>query len=804
MWGQLAGRISKIGDVVAPALSNDEEDDEEDEDYEDEGEEDEEDEGEYEEEGDEDEEENGSKPVVGFVGFLTRALDGAKHSSTPNKSHQKDSHQAFEHQQEDQEEEEEEEDVIDLDQQHSMQNSLFPHQLQQQQQHQQSQQSSALSSTSNADEDLVLIPAAKDIVASMTASPIPAKSALNVESTTNTELKKEDVGPPPSSGAKRPMQLRVLPSTKPDSAKPTVTNTSQQPKLSAARTTQQQQGKPLSAKRLVVPSVATSTKLPSVVGSNQAPQVEVSALDSDEKGTSQSEENMENVSSFDDSIGQSQRQKPTPSAIRVSEIKEDVPREQTETSLKEQTSGKSSSHPSAKDVENNSNLDEFKGLTRVDHKRTAQNVTNGSALPQAGVEEIVTAPTKSSDTNTPPPMESKAMEQPIAETAKKPAAVSEPSSNDGSIIKPTLTLKQVDDSESSKSTSRVTDSAQEYAKLDVDSPPHMAATDNGDSLSDELARWQAHCQQLESQLQQAQDKLLQSEQLVWEKEQQSEQQRQELLIKFQEKEMRLLEAANEDHQQELEQMRQDADLLCQSLQQQMEQERKMALQQQQQLSRLLSEAESRIESAEESKKTAVAKVQAELNQTQQRQKRSVQMAEDKLAQALAKLDERDEEIRKLKTTVSTLQSKMTQHQEGAQEAEEEMDELHTENETLQQHVQVLQEECTSLRAHVEELEAEAEKYSGLEVRVAFCRNVATYWCNFIQFAFVRLAWLLVGGIEKDEGSLREGTCFDSVRCSKSGIKSCSSRIGTRRCYGGNEELAAAASRGIGRRECFQI
>jgi hypothetical protein len=256
---------------------------------------------------------------------------------------------------------------------------------------------------------------------------------------------------------------------------------------------------------------------------------------------------------------------------------------------------------------------------------------------------------------------------------------------------------------------------------------YSAAIDN-DIPSDDAARWQARCLELESQLRETQDKLLQSEQLVWEKEQQSEQQRQELMVKFQEKELRLLQASNEDHQQELEQMRQDSELLCQSLQQQMEQERNMALQQQQQLSRLLNEAESRVENADESKKAALSKMQTEFTQVQQRQKRSIQMAEDKLAQALAKLDERDEEIKKLKTTVSSLQSKMTKHQEGAQEAEEEMDELHSENETLRQHVQVLQEECTKLRAHVEELEADAEKFSGLQVSSDYS-FVSFSWCH---------------------------------------------------------------------------
>ena len=82
---------------------------------------------------------------------------------------------------------------------------------------------------------------------------------------------------------------------------------------------------------------------------------------------------------------------------------------------------------------------------------------------------------------------------------------------------------------------------------------------------------------------------------------------------------------------------------------------------------------------------------------------------------MARLDERNQEVSKLKKLIRTLESKMNEHQEGAEETEEEVEELQTENETLQEHIDSLEGECADLKSHIADLEANAQKFGGMQV-----------------------------------------------------------------------------------------
>jgi hypothetical protein len=105
------------------------------------------------------------------------------------------------------------------------------------------------------------------------------------------------------------------------------------------------------------------------------------------------------------------------------------------------------------------------------------------------------------------------------------------------------------------------------------------------------------------------------------------------------------------------------------------------------------------------------------SQQLKRHERAMQMAEDKLAQTMAMVDEREEQIIALQTTVESLQSSMKEHHHGAREAEEELDELHGENEMLHQRVESLETENKKLKTEMTKLQRDSDKLSNLKVRI---------------------------------------------------------------------------------------
>jgi chromosome segregation ATPase len=266
------------------------------------------------------------------------------------------------------------------------------------------------------------------------------------------------------------------------------------------------------------------------------------------------------------------------------------------------------------------------------------------------------------------------------------------------------------DSESSKKEPRVTENTivPEIQKSATITPLHH----DDDEASKQL---ELRCKELERQLGQAEGHIMTLQQQTAKQMEMEEENQQHLLLRFQEKEARLLEAAAEDHQQELALLRGDMDSRFSALKKDTDRERSESLKERDQIERLLDEAIASVEAAEREKKQALSRQGTDSAQYQQRQDRALGMAEDKLAQTMALLDDREDEVEKLNAIVKNLKSNMNEHKEGAHEAEEEIDELHTENDTLRHHVQGLDAQCAELKAKVSELEGASDKISGLKV-----------------------------------------------------------------------------------------
>jgi chromosome segregation ATPase len=185
---------------------------------------------------------------------------------------------------------------------------------------------------------------------------------------------------------------------------------------------------------------------------------------------------------------------------------------------------------------------------------------------------------------------------------------------------------------------------------------------------------------------------------------------------FQEKEARLLAAAGEDHEQELRFLKNDAEIQVQSLRQEMAQERDVFEREREYFEQLVAEANARAEQAERQFQRERTRQESTMSQSQKQHDREVQMRAEKLAETMALLDEREDQVSKLKALVQSLQSKLSEHAEGAQLAEDEVEELHHENEELRQAVKRLDVTCKDLQKKNSELHADSNKLSELKVR----------------------------------------------------------------------------------------
>ena len=239
----------------------------------------------------------------------------------------------------------------------------------------------------------------------------------------------------------------------------------------------------------------------------------------------------------------------------------------------------------------------------------------------------------------------------------------------------------------------------------------------------EFQKLQCKCQDLQQQLQRAEMHIVELQKDAAQRMDEEEQWRQSHLLQFQEEQARLIEEATEavavEHQRELDEMRDLLQQECFHLKQELEQARHESKRQVDKFQQLLKEAEARAETAETEKKRFESKQKSSMSQFLQQQQHAVRMAEDKLAHTLAKLDDREEEIAKLKAAIKELKASTTEHREVAQEAEEEMDELHAENEALQHNLHATEAERDELKKQLKFFESQKEKMSGLQVTESF-------------------------------------------------------------------------------------
>ncbi len=229
----------------------------------------------------------------------------------------------------------------------------------------------------------------------------------------------------------------------------------------------------------------------------------------------------------------------------------------------------------------------------------------------------------------------------------------------------------------------------------------------------EMEELRRHCEKLEHQLKQSESQVQSLRKQITESS--TSNHNEALYIQFQEKEARILEAAAEEHQQQLNLLRGELEGKLSAIQRQLKSEQAERQQEKQKLDRQLEDARRSAETVERESKRTQARQEIELSNRARALEHSLRISEDKLARSMALLDEREEEMAALKKNLKTLQSTMTEHREGVEEVEEEMDELHAENESLRQHVEVVEAQCTQLKMKVEELQAETEKLTALKV-----------------------------------------------------------------------------------------
>lgn len=223
-------------------------------------------------------------------------------------------------------------------------------------------------------------------------------------------------------------------------------------------------------------------------------------------------------------------------------------------------------------------------------------------------------------------------------------------------------------------------------------------------------------------LQQAETQILGLQRRLQQETERSNQRIEALMIQFQEKEARLLQASSEEYQHELAQAENRHQAALQALDMRWANEKKEFVKEQQKLQQLIEQSNSRAERAELELKSITKKHEAKLAQVTNQEQRSVRMMEEKLAQTMALLDDRDEQISKLKQTVKKMESSMNEHEEGAQEAEQEVEELQNENEALHDQVEHLEEECKNLKAKISILESQASEVGALQMEVTMLRE----------------------------------------------------------------------------------
>jgi hypothetical protein len=250
---------------------------------------------------------------------------------------------------------------------------------------------------------------------------------------------------------------------------------------------------------------------------------------------------------------------------------------------------------------------------------------------------------------------------------------------------------------------------------------------NGDSLkrpqtpeyheSTRLMETEFRCRELQTRLEMAEQEIDALRHEAQREKQRTETEKDDLIARFQDKEARLLKATNEANENQTMNLEHDYKERIVNLEQKLSKERKAFQEEKEEYKKLLVESNAKLENAEKQMQASLKRFENEIGQSQQREERALSKADDRVAQSMAVLDERNEEIARLKTLIREMESKVNEHEEGVEEAEEELEELQHENDSLRVLLEKLQKDNTQLKDKVETLENESEMLAGLQMEM---------------------------------------------------------------------------------------
>ena len=123
-------------------------------------------------------------------------------------------------------------------------------------------------------------------------------------------------------------------------------------------------------------------------------------------------------------------------------------------------------------------------------------------------------------------------------------------------------------------------------------------------------------------------------------------------------------AASRHMNAQVKEIRRSMEARCKELERELADETKVSSQLQEQFRKLVEEATARAEDVELRMRKEMMKQQGVSDQMQQRQQHAMEMSEEKLAQMMAVLDEKDSEVRQLKTVISDIRKTMAKNKEG--------------------------------------------------------------------------------------------------------------------------------------------
>lgn len=271
--------------------------------------------------------------------------------------------------------------------------------------------------------------------------------------------------------------------------------------------------------------------------------------------------------------------------------------------------------------------------------------------------------------------------------------------------------------------------AQSIPTSNDQTPIHVADSAEGNKApysneekGQELLKAEMNCQELKIQLEEAKQEIEALRNQAKRDKEKVQSEKEDLIAQFHSKEVRLLQATSEENQNQTLLLEQEYSAKIQNLENSLVTERKSSQEEQEEYKRLLRESYSNVDRVEKQLKAAVNKHEMEINQVQQREERALRKVDDRMAQTMAVLDERDEEIKKLKKSIKAMESKVNEHQEGEEEAEEELEEIHQENESLRETIEKLELEKNNLKDQVATLKSGSEELPGLQMELTMLRE----------------------------------------------------------------------------------